>query len=55
MPKCAELLTVQVVCRSQWPRCLRRRSWPLGYWARGFESHSSHQCLSLCFCVVLCR
>jgi hypothetical protein len=33
------------------PVVLRRRSWPLGNWDRGFESHS--RCLSLCFYVVL--
>jgi hypothetical protein len=26
---------------------------PFGYWGRGFESHSRHGCVSLCFCVVL--
>jgi hypothetical protein len=25
----------------------RRRSRPLGYWDRGFESRSRHRCLSL--------
>jgi hypothetical protein len=41
-----------VDCRSQQPRGLRRRSWPLGYWDRGFESCSRHgPCI--CFCVVL--
>jgi hypothetical protein len=39
--------------RSRWPRGLRRWSWPLGYWDCGFESHTRHGCLSLCFCVVL--
>jgi hypothetical protein len=28
----------------------KAKSWPLGYWDRGFESRSSHGCL--CFCVV---
>jgi hypothetical protein len=37
----------------RWPRGLKRRSWPLGYWDRGFESRSRHGCLSLCFCVKL--
>jgi hypothetical protein len=38
-------------CLSRWPRGLRRRSWPLGYWNRWFESRSRHGCL--CVCVVL--
>jgi hypothetical protein len=42
-------------CCFRWPRGLRRRSWPLGYWNRGFKSRSKHGCLSLCFCVVLRR
>jgi hypothetical protein len=40
-------------CLSRWPCCLRRRSWPLGYWDRCFESRSWNGCLSLCFCVML--
>jgi hypothetical protein len=40
-----------VLCRSRWPRGLRCRSWPLGYWDRGFQSRLEHGCL--CFCVVL--
>jgi hypothetical protein len=44
--------------RSRWPRGLRRRSWPFGYWDRGFESRSGMDvclCVSACvrFCVVL--
>jgi hypothetical protein len=42
-----------MTCRSRWPHGLVRRSWPLGYWDRGFESFSRHGYLSLCFCVVL--
>jgi hypothetical protein len=42
-----------VFCRSQWPRGVRRRYWPLGYWNRGFESLLGRGCLSLCFCVLL--
>jgi hypothetical protein len=43
--------------RSQWPCGLRRGSWPVGCWDRGFESRLRHRCLSLVFlcCVVLCR
>jgi hypothetical protein len=33
--------------------CLRLRSWPLGNWDRGFESHSMYGCLSASFSVVL--
>jgi hypothetical protein len=40
-------------CRSQWPCGLRRGSWPVGCWDRGFESRSRHGCLSASFCVVL--
>jgi hypothetical protein len=40
--------------RSQWPCGLRRGSWPVGCWDRGFESRSRHGCLSASFCVVLC-
>jgi hypothetical protein len=47
-------MSMCVYCRSRWPRGLRRRSWPLGYWDRGFEFRSKHGCLSLC-CVILCR
>jgi hypothetical protein len=39
--------------RFRWPRRLRRRSWPLCFWHRGFESRSRHGCLSLYFCVVV--
>jgi hypothetical protein len=41
------------LCRSQWPWGLRRGSWPVGCWDRGFESRSRHGCLSASFCVVL--
>jgi hypothetical protein len=41
------------LCRSQWPCGLRRGSWPVGYWDRGFESRLRHGCLSVSFCVVL--
>jgi hypothetical protein len=40
-------------CRSQWPCGLRRGSWLVGCWDRGFESRSRHGCLSASFCVVL--
>jgi hypothetical protein len=43
----------QYLCRSQWPCDLRRGSWPVGCWDRGFESRSRHGCLSASFCVVL--
>jgi hypothetical protein len=39
--------------RSQWPCGLRRWSWSVGCWDRGFESRSWHGCLSASFCVVL--
>jgi hypothetical protein len=39
--------------RSQWPCGLRRGSWSVGCWDRGFESRSRHGCLSASFCVVL--
>jgi hypothetical protein len=42
-----------ILCRSQWPCGLRRGSWPVGSWDRGFESRSRHGCLSASFCVVL--
>jgi len=41
-------------CRSQWPRGLRRRSWPLSCWDCGFESHRWHGCLSV-VSVVCCQ
>jgi hypothetical protein len=43
--------------RSQWRCGLRRGSWPVGCWDRGFESCLSHGCLSLVFLcsVLLCR
>jgi hypothetical protein len=37
----------------QWPRGLRRGSWPVGCWDRGFESRLSHGCLSASFYVML--
>jgi hypothetical protein len=46
------------VCRASLrPRGLRRGSWPVGCWDRGFESCLRHVCLSLVFlcCDVLCR
>jgi hypothetical protein len=46
-------LQVIVDCRSQWPCGLRRGSWPVGCWDRGFESCLRHGCLSASFCVVL--
>jgi hypothetical protein len=39
--------------RSQWPRALGCCYCPLGYCDRGFESRSSHGCLSSSFCVML--
>jgi hypothetical protein len=39
--------------RSRWPLSLRRRSWPLACWNRGFESRPRHGCLSLCLYVML--
>jgi hypothetical protein len=39
--------------RSQWPRCLRRRTWPRGYWDREFESRSRHGGLFLYFYILL--
>jgi hypothetical protein len=41
--------------RLQWPCGLRRGSWPVGCWDRGFESRSRHGCLriSVLCCVVL--
>jgi hypothetical protein len=42
-----------VNCRSQWLCGLRRRSWPVCCWDRGFESRSRHGCLSASFCAVL--
>jgi hypothetical protein len=42
-----------VDCRSQQPRGLRRRSWPLGYWDHRFESRSRYGCFSSCFSVAL--
>jgi hypothetical protein len=41
------------VCRSQWPRGLRRRPWSLGRWGRRFESRLRHGCLSSSFYVAL--
>jgi hypothetical protein len=51
LPIC--LLYKPVKGRSQWPRGLTHRFWPLGYWDNGLESRSRHGCFSLCFCVVL--
>jgi hypothetical protein len=42
-----------LVVMNQWPCGLRRGSWPVGCWDRGFESRSRHGCLSASFCVVL--
>jgi hypothetical protein len=39
--------------RSQWPCGLRRGSWLVDCWDRGFESRSRHGYLSASFCVVL--
>jgi hypothetical protein len=39
--------------RSQWPCSLRRGSWPVGCWDRGFESRSRLGCLSASSCFVL--
>jgi hypothetical protein len=44
---------VSLTRRSHWPCGLRRGSWPVGCWDRGFESRSRHGCLSASFCVVL--
>jgi hypothetical protein len=51
------IIDIFISCRSQWPCGLRRGSWPVGCWDRGFESRSRRECLSLVFlcCVVLCR
>jgi hypothetical protein len=53
--KCNTAFSYQFIClnhcRSRWPRGLRRRSWPLGYWDREFEYRLTHGCL--CFCVAL--
>jgi hypothetical protein len=46
-------LLEHLFCRSQWPCGLRRGSWPVGCWDRGFEFRSRHACLSTSFCVVL--
>jgi hypothetical protein len=46
-------VTKQIARRSQWPCGLRRGSWPVGCWDRGFESRLRHGCLSASFCVVL--
>jgi hypothetical protein len=45
---CFALRVPAFIWQSQWPRGLRRRSLPLGYWGRGFEYRSKHGCLSLC-------
>jgi hypothetical protein len=45
--------SVALFYRSQWPCGLRRGSWPVGCWDRGFESRSRHGCSSASFCVVL--
>jgi hypothetical protein len=55
-------LSITTFCgRSRWPLGLRRRSWPLACWNRGFESRPRHGCLSLwlyvtlsCVCRGLC-
>jgi hypothetical protein len=44
---------INTVGCSQWPCGLRRESWPVGCWDRGFESRSRHEWLSASFCVVL--
>jgi hypothetical protein len=46
-------IVINIKCRSQWPCGLRRGSWPVGCWDRGFESRSRHGRLSASFCVVL--
>jgi hypothetical protein len=40
-------------CRSLWRRCVRRRSWPLGCWDRGFESCWGKDICLLCLYAVL--
>jgi hypothetical protein len=42
-----------VASQSHWPRGLRRTSWLLGCWERGFESRLGLGCLSLCIYVAL--
>ena len=51
---CVNSTPICVHSRSQWPRGLRRRSWPLACCDRGFESHRGHGCLSV-VCVVCCQ
>jgi hypothetical protein len=46
-------LTNDSNCQSQCPCGLRRGSWPVDCWDRGFKSRSRHECLSASFCVVL--
>ena len=48
------LATERSHIRSQWPRGLRRRLWPLTCWGCGFESHGGHGCLSV-GSVVCCQ
>jgi hypothetical protein len=54
MHSCCKLGTgIIKTSRPRWPRRVRRRSSPIGYWDRGFESRSGRGCLSLCLYVVL--
>jgi hypothetical protein len=48
-------LILHIWCRIPVPVAVpsKRRSWPLSYWNREFESRPGHECLSVCFCVVL--
>ena len=45
-----------VLCRSQWPWGIRRRSATASIsWDCGFESHRGHGCVSVDFCLLLRR
>jgi hypothetical protein len=46
-------VSVSVICRSHWPRGLRRESWPVELWDRRFEFRLSHGCMPTALYVVL--